>query len=88
MVTWLLIVPHALILLPLWIGFWLLSLVALVAIMVTGWYPRWIFDFTWLGPARVAADEVPVRPPARDPTCPAAPADARGSRMMPGLHPP
>jgi hypothetical protein len=60
MVTWLLIVPHALILLPLWIGFWLLSLVALVAIMVTGWYPRWIFDLTWPGPARIAADKVPV----------------------------
>jgi hypothetical protein len=91
MVIWLLIVPHALILVPLWIGFWLLSLVALVAlvaIMVTGRYPRWIFDFKWPGPARVAADKVPVhhlpgirRVRQRPPT-------ARGSRMMPGLHPP
>lgn len=87
MVTWLLIVPHALILLPLWIGFWLLSLVALVAIMVTGWYPRWIFVHV----ARACSGSGgrgPRAPPARDPTCPAAPADARGSRMMPGLHPP
>jgi hypothetical protein len=45
LVKWLLIVPHALILVLLWIGFWLLSLVALVAIVVTGRYPRSIFDF-------------------------------------------
>ncbi|MBF8191374.1 DUF4389 domain-containing protein [Nonomuraea sp. K274] len=45
LVKWLLIVPHALMLVPLWIGFWLLSLVALVAIVVTGRYPRSIFEF-------------------------------------------
>jgi hypothetical protein len=45
LVKWLLILPHALLLIPLWIGFFLLSLVALVAIVVTGRYPRSIFDF-------------------------------------------
>jgi hypothetical protein len=45
LVKWLLIVPHALMLIPLWIGFGLLSLLALVAIVVTGRYPRPIFDF-------------------------------------------
>jgi hypothetical protein len=45
LVKWLLIVPHVLVLIPLWIGFFLLSLVALVAIVITGRYPRWIFDF-------------------------------------------
>jgi hypothetical protein len=45
LVKWLLIVPHALILIPLWICLWLLGLVALVAIVITGRYPRWIFDF-------------------------------------------
>ncbi len=45
LVKWLLIVPHALVLIPLWIGFLLLSVVALVAIVVTGRYPRSIFDF-------------------------------------------
>ncbi|MEU8247853.1 DUF4389 domain-containing protein [Nonomuraea sp. NPDC048916] len=45
LVKWLLIVPHVLVLIPLWIGFSLLSLVALVAIVVTGRYPRSIFDF-------------------------------------------
>ncbi|MFI9561269.1 DUF4389 domain-containing protein [Nonomuraea endophytica] len=45
LVKWLLIVPHVLILIPLWIAFCLLSLVALVAIVITGRYPRPIFDF-------------------------------------------
>jgi hypothetical protein len=45
LVKWLLIVPHVLLLIPLWIGFLLLTLVALVAIVVTGRYPRSIFDF-------------------------------------------
>src|SRR5947208_2343282 len=45
LVKWLLILPHVLLLIPLWIGFLLLSLVALVAIVVTGRYPRSIFDF-------------------------------------------
>jgi len=45
LVKWLLIVPHVLVLFVLWIGFYLLSLVALIAIVVTGRYPRAIFDF-------------------------------------------
>jgi Domain of unknown function (DUF4389) len=45
LVKWLLIVPHVLVLLVLWPAFWLLSIVALVAIVITGRYPRAIFDF-------------------------------------------
>jgi hypothetical protein len=45
LVKWLLLVPHALVLIPLWIGFALLTFVALVAIVITGRYPRWIFDY-------------------------------------------
>jgi hypothetical protein len=45
LVKWLLIVPHVLVLIPLWIGFAVCSLAALVAIVITGRYPRPIFDF-------------------------------------------
>jgi hypothetical protein len=45
LVKWLLIVPHVLVLIPLWIAFTLLTFAALVAIVITGRYPRRIFDF-------------------------------------------
>ncbi len=45
LVKWLLIVPHVLVLMVLWTAFWLLSIVAMVAIVITGRYPRAIFDF-------------------------------------------
>jgi hypothetical protein len=45
LVKWLLIVPHVLVLVFLWTAFWLLSIVAMVAIVITGRYPRAIFDF-------------------------------------------
>ena len=45
LVKWLLIVPHAIVLAFLWIGFVVLSIVAFFAILVTGRYPRALFDF-------------------------------------------
>ena len=45
LVKWLLAIPHYIVLLFLWIAFVVLSAVALVAILVTGRYPRGIFDF-------------------------------------------
>ena len=45
LVKWLLVVPHLIVLGFLWIAFGVLSVVAFVAILVTGRYPRSIFEF-------------------------------------------
>jgi hypothetical protein len=45
LVKWLLVIPHVVVLAFLWIGFIVLWPVALVAIVVTGRYPRAIFDY-------------------------------------------
>jgi hypothetical protein len=45
LVKWLLLVPHLLVLVVLWAGFVLASLFALVAIVITGRYPRPVFDY-------------------------------------------
>lgn len=45
LVKWLLVVPHLIVFGSLWIAFGVLSVVAFVAILVTGRYPRSIFEF-------------------------------------------
>jgi hypothetical protein len=45
LVKWLLIIPHVIVLVFLWIAFLVLSIVAFFAILFTGRYPRGIFDF-------------------------------------------
>jgi hypothetical protein len=45
LVKWVLVIPHLLILLFLWIAFFILSVVAFFAILFTERYPRGIFEF-------------------------------------------
>jgi hypothetical protein len=45
LLKWLLIIPHAIVLAFLWLAFVALSVVAFFAILLTGRYPRGIFDF-------------------------------------------
>ncbi len=45
LVKWLLLVPHYIVLLFLWLALFVLTIVAFFAILITGRYPRGVFDF-------------------------------------------
>jgi hypothetical protein len=45
LVKWVLVIPHYLVLVFLWLGFMVSSVVAFFAILITGRYPRAIFDY-------------------------------------------
>ncbi|MCW2615793.1 MAG: hypothetical protein JWN08_2787 [Frankiales bacterium] len=46
LLKWLLALPHFLVLVGLWVGFLVCSVIALVAVLVTGRYPRPLFAYT------------------------------------------
>ncbi len=70
LVRWILLIPHLIVLSVLWIAFSVLTIVAAVAILITGRYPRGLFDFnvgvlrwTWrvqfYGPSAYGTDTYP-----------------------------
>jgi Domain of unknown function (DUF4389) len=95
-VKWLLLVPHVIVLAFLWIAAIVLTLIAWIAILITGRYPRGIFEFnvgvfrwTWrvlyYGYQALATDRYPPFSLEREPDYPATLDVAYPERLSRGL---
>src|SRR4051794_7451342 len=95
LVKWLLLVPHLVVLLLLWLAFYLVGIVAFFAILITARYPRALFDFNvgvlrwswrvhYYGHGAPATDRFPPLTPPHVPPYPAPLALACPRRRAPG----
>lgn len=96
LIKWLLLVPHIIVLIGLWIAFVVLTVVAWVAILATGRYPKGIFEFnlgvfrwTWrvsfYGYSALGTDRYPPFSLAEEPDYPATLDIAYPGRLSRGL---
>jgi hypothetical protein len=96
LVKWVLLIPHYLVLMFLWLGFVVMTAVALVAIVITGRYPRSLFEFnvgvlrwTWrvqyYAAGGFGTDQYPPFTLADDPAYPARLDVAYPQRLSRGL---
>lgn len=96
LVKWLLLIPHYIVLIFLWIAFLLVSVVAFFAILITEHYPRPLFDFnvgvlrwtwrvTYYGYGALATDRYPPFSLGAEPGYPARLDIAYPERLSRGL---